>query len=141
MLCRHDRLRALATLRRGPADRRRKGLSSFSSKRRPVLYLMIGPRPDNPKSVPSFGPRRCRSGLGVERRLGKAQVGGSIPPCGSLRPVLLLERSRYTESLQARGDASAAIQILPPRFRGRSARRLVPIPSYCSTSLAKFSSD
>src|SRR5207245_10012592 len=27
----------------------------------------------------------CRSGLGVERRLGKAQVGGSIPPCGSIR--------------------------------------------------------
>ena len=26
----------------------------------------------------------CRSGLVVERRLGKAQVGGSIPPCGSM---------------------------------------------------------
>ena len=38
------------------------------------------------KGFPRFVPNRCRSGLVVEQRLGKAQVGGSIPPCGSTIP-------------------------------------------------------
>src|SRR2546428_12702986 len=60
------------------------GLRIFRNKRcRPVIEFQNRGRAGTFMRLPWIGPHRCRSGLGVERRLGKAQVGGSIPPCGS----------------------------------------------------------